>query len=167
MSNLILTPSQRRQAQSDLKALKIRLENYLSANPKKHGFYHFAVIVPPALLIIGPTGYYLMKASLIVGVIYTLVFSLAYYGAMGLNGYLKPRWKDDQISPTDLERIREFSFFVKNLIVNSMEKAGGKLTYTQLERVAKEADALLKKDEIRAMVATQLNDGGDSVKSDW
>ncbi|MGC0987095.1 hypothetical protein WKH15_21505 [Pantoea agglomerans] len=155
MSNPILTSAQRKQALSDLNALKIRLQTYSFENPKKHGVRFLMALLVPALFI-GVTGYNFMTYSLVAGSSVTFIMSAAYYGTLAVNGYLKPQWKDDQISQSDLERVRDFSDVIKELITSSMENAGGKLTYTQLERIAEEADAFLKKDEMRAMVARQL-----------
>jgi len=155
MTNPILTSAQRNQALSDLKALKIRLQTYSFEHPKKHGLRFLIAMFVPALFI-GAVGYSFMTQSVLAGSSVTLIMSAAYYGTLGVHGYLKPQWNDDQVSQSDLERIRDFSSVIKELISSSMENAGGILTYTQLEEVAYQADTLLQKDEMRAMVARQL-----------
>lgn len=162
MSNPILTSAQRKQALSDLNALKIRLQTYSFAHPKKRGMRFLVALLVPALFI-GPVGYRFMTYSLLAGSSVTFIMSAAFYGVLGVHGFFKPQWKDDHISQTDLERIRDFSAVIKELICSSMENAGGVLTYTQLDKVAEEADAFLKKDEMRALVARQLQLGNGST----
>lgn len=156
MSNPVLSSIERQQARSDLSTLKIRLESYLSANPKEHDLRLLLLLVGPAV-IIGAVGYSFMFFSLMIGSALTFLLAAAAYGYLGYQGYLKPRWKNDQISQADFNRCRDFSGFLKNLITESMEHAGGTLTYSQLEVIAKNADELLKKEEVRAIVARQLS----------
>lgn len=63
MSNPILISAQRKQALSDLRALKIRLQTYSFYHPKTRAVLYFTVFVPT--LFIGAVGYSFMKHSVL------------------------------------------------------------------------------------------------------
>ncbi|EBM5962829.1 TPA: hypothetical protein ACIVGF_002854 [Salmonella enterica subsp. enterica serovar 16:l,v:-] len=157
MSKRILSTAEHNHALADVNAIRTMLQNYAASHPKKYGVEVALILGVPAVIICG-LGYAVMTGiSLGAGVFVTSALSMISYGALGLAGFLKPHWREDEISLSDLNKIRSFSSPVKKIVSKNMEQADGALTYTQLETILTRAESLLQQDKIRLNISKQLS----------
>ncbi|EIX7312375.1 hypothetical protein MK605_005118, partial [Escherichia coli] len=131
-----------------------------STHPKKHGWKTLLTLFLPGAMIL-LVGYpFMTDISPLAGAAFTLIPSICVYGLyLGPAGYLAGNWKNDEITMSDLQKIREFAPFVKEIVSKAMEHNGGSLTYTVLEDLLKDAEEALKQDELRFNISKQLDAG--------
>ncbi|EAT2029982.1 hypothetical protein [Citrobacter freundii] len=156
----ILTTAEHNQARANVLTLRSLIDSYASTHSKKHGWTTLlALFLPGAMILL--VGYsFMTDISPLVGAAFTLIASIFVYGLyLGPAGYLAGNWKNDEIAISDLQKIREFSPFVKEIVSKAMERNGGSLTYTVLEDLLKEAEVALKQDELRFNISKQLDAG--------